>query len=336
MARSRYHDRLRPAVNRYRATNISIQQSAPTTRSRSTTRLRTHYGAHRLNVRRRPFHCPVPVVSPCVRRRLSRLWTETSGRFVSLARLSRFPRVSPFLLFLKRPAVFHQRIALSSSHTTSYGRKAAAATRFQQVRNKFVCACARVVGTFASLDDRSSTFPPLPDCYYRFWNRLIRRTRPLFTCCRCSLQVPVRSTQCGFGCFVWLFRRPPPTPFYAMASPCVYYLRGACRFGDRCWNSHDYVRSDSPYLGEYCATACTEARILYITIFSSHFRTRFFAFQITVFTDDCPRRSLFSLSDYCFETDFTRATYCEISSLIFVNDPYRISSERSYHFIYKL
>ncbi|KAL4083551.1 hypothetical protein QTP88_028867 [Uroleucon formosanum] len=32
-------------------------------------------------------------------------------------------------------------------------------------------------------------------------------------------------------------------------SVCSYYMRGSCRFGNRCWNSHDLgsVRTDSPY-----------------------------------------------------------------------------------------
>ncbi|KAL4083934.1 hypothetical protein QTP88_029250 [Uroleucon formosanum] len=33
------------------------------------------------------------------------------------------------------------------------------------------------------------------------------------------------------------------------SSVCSYYMRGSCRFGNRCWNSHDLrsVRTDSPY-----------------------------------------------------------------------------------------
>ncbi|XP_025419044.1 LON peptidase N-terminal domain and RING finger protein 1-like isoform X4 [Sipha flava] len=33
-----------------------------------------------------------------------------------------------------------------------------------------------------------------------------------------------------------------------MSSVCMFYMRGSCRFGNRCWNSHDLqsVRSDSP------------------------------------------------------------------------------------------
>ncbi|KAL4112375.1 hypothetical protein QTP88_016181 [Uroleucon formosanum] len=37
------------------------------------------------------------------------------------------------------------------------------------------------------------------------------------------------------------------------SSVCSYYMRGSCRFGNRCWNSHDLgsVRTDSPYhMGE--------------------------------------------------------------------------------------
>ncbi|XP_015370531.1 PREDICTED: E3 ubiquitin-protein ligase RNF8-B-like isoform X2 [Diuraphis noxia] len=35
-----------------------------------------------------------------------------------------------------------------------------------------------------------------------------------------------------------------------MSAVCSYYLRGSCRFGNRCWNSHDIgsTRSDSPYI----------------------------------------------------------------------------------------
>ncbi|XP_022183446.1 E3 ubiquitin-protein ligase rnf8-B isoform X2 [Myzus persicae] len=34
------------------------------------------------------------------------------------------------------------------------------------------------------------------------------------------------------------------------SSLCLYYMRGSCRFGNRCWNSHDLgsVRSNSPYI----------------------------------------------------------------------------------------
>jgi len=63
---------------------------------------------------------------------------------------------------------------------------------------------------------------------------------------------------------------------------CMYYLRGACRFGSRCWNSHD-LNHRSPKT-QALATATSKYIVLLINLKlqKSHVKKKLRVNQVTI------------------------------------------------------